>query len=292
MANNESQNNEQTVETNVVRVKLPTFWANNPITWFIQAEAQFTLAKITVESSKYYHVISTLPQDVAESVSDLLQNPPTQNMYKKLKETLIERHSLSVEARIKKLISGEEIGDRKPSDYFRTLQRLAGGNASVGTDLLKKLWLGRLPNVISVALIPHKEEDEDKILKVADQIWEAMQDSNVSTITRNQTSLQQQVVSQISNDELAQLRSEINELKKVVQSRSWDSDRSRDRFKDRNRSVSRNRSNSRKTYNPKGPMCWYHFKFGSRATKCSQPCSYKVPFHQNMSKNNEANSKN
>lgn len=281
--------NDQSIEANAVRVKLPTFWSNNPITWFIQAEAQFSLGRITIDSSKYYHVVATLPQDVAESISDLLQNPPANNMYAKLKSTLIERHSLSIEARIKKLISGEEIGDKKPSEYFRTLQRLAGNSNTVGSDLLKKLWLGRLPSLISVALVPHKDEELSKVMKVADEIWEAMQSQNISVINQNQSSLQQRVASSVSNDELSNLRAEISELKRMVQRNNSNFGRSRDRFRGRDRSASRHRSHSRKRFNPKGSMCWYHFRFGSEATKCNKPCSFRESSSQPQSDKNSKN---
>lgn len=274
-------NETLTGEANVVRVKLPNFWSNNPTTWFIQAEAQFQLARISVDSSKYYHVVASLPQDVAESVSDLLQDPPTTDMYKKLKTTLIDRHSLSIEARIRKLISGEEIGDKKPSDYFRTLQRVAGNSTTVGTDLLKKLWLGRLPNVISIALVPHKDDELDKVLKVSDQIWEAMQNSNVSAI-QNHSNLQRQVIASVSSDEISQLRNEINELKKIITNRDSSVDRSRRRFRGRGRSDSRHRSKSNRRYIPDGPMCYYHFKFRERANKCDKPnCPFKSSFKSN-----------
>ena len=33
------------------------------------------------------------------------------------------------------------MGDKKPSDYYRTLRRLAGSSTTVGDELLKKLWM-------------------------------------------------------------------------------------------------------------------------------------------------------
>lgn len=150
-------NSSVPTDINALLVKLPVFWSSNPLTWFIQAEAQFSLGKITSDVSKYNYVVATLPQDIAESVSDILKSPPNADLYTNLKKVLIERYSLSLESRIQKLVSGEEIGDEKPSEFFRTLQRLAGHCGTVGNDLLKKLWMSRLPQIISVALIPQND---------------------------------------------------------------------------------------------------------------------------------------
>lgn len=53
-----------------INVKLPPFWSNSPATWFLQAEAQFALNKIKSDSIKYYNVITSLSQEISESISD------------------------------------------------------------------------------------------------------------------------------------------------------------------------------------------------------------------------------
>lgn len=268
--NNEEHNHNanQNVPTdiNALIVKLPTFWSSNPRTWFIQAEAQFSLGKITSDISKYNYVVATLPQDIAESVSEILENPPNVDLYKNLKDALTDRHSLSLETRIRKLVSDEEMGDKKPSEYFRTLRRLAGSSGTVGDELLKKLWMSRLPQAISVALIPQKDDEVDKLIKLADQVWEAIKTANISAVSANSSS---------NNDEL---RNEINSLKAMIEKLSFDrSRRSRYRSESRPRSNSNNnRSRSRSSrYNPNGKFCYYHFKFGNKASKpCNKPCSF------------------
>ena len=50
-------------ETNAVAIKLPTFWAQQPKVWFLQAEAQFHIRKITDDTTKYYHVVAALDQE-------------------------------------------------------------------------------------------------------------------------------------------------------------------------------------------------------------------------------------
>ncbi|CAB0028412.1 unnamed protein product [Trichogramma brassicae] len=67
---------------NRVAVKLSAFWMDKPAIWFAQAEAQFALADVTVELTKYYHVISQLNLSVkiiavSHEYSDILAEFPT-----------------------------------------------------------------------------------------------------------------------------------------------------------------------------------------------------------------------
>lgn len=279
-----------TGELNPVKVKLPTFWNNSPETWFIQAEAEFTLSRITNDLSKYNYVVRALPQEVAESINDLLKQRPTVNAYKQIKEKLIERHSLSIEARIKKLINDETIGDRKPSEFYRKLLDLAGDCGTVGEELVKKLWLNRLPNVVSVSLIPIGETDIQTLIKIADQIHEAVQGSNLSALNYansqgnlqpnfqyNQASNFHPISNNTAPSSIESLQAEISELRKAIgqfRNNNNNHNRSRSRFRSRSPAPSRERSRSRRSYNPTGTQCWYHFRFGNRATRCNQPCSF------------------
>jgi hypothetical protein len=66
-------------------VRLPPFWAERPAVWFAQAEAQFTLAGIFSEKTKFYYVISQLDQRYATEVEDIIISPPERAPYTKLK---------------------------------------------------------------------------------------------------------------------------------------------------------------------------------------------------------------
>ena len=80
----------KTEETNAVAVKLPEFYKSNPDMWFASAEAQFILANITEESTKYYNVIKRLDESVAVAVSKYTSKIPAADPYTKLKAALIK----------------------------------------------------------------------------------------------------------------------------------------------------------------------------------------------------------
>lgn len=292
----QSDDNDKLSEnSNRVSIRLPQFWSNSPATWFIQAEAQFELGKITSDGSKYNYVIASLPQDIAESITDLLEKPPLANKYRELKTTLIERHSLSIELRLKKLISDEHMGDKKPSDFYRYLRQLAGSSGTVGDELIIKLWLSRLPHLINIALIPQKHESSEKILKIADQIWEAMQASNVSSVNSinqsNSFNSVKQVSQNIDDNRFEKLEREINSLKSMISNLNTNNNRSRSKSRSFSNDF-RQRSNSYKRFNSKERLCWYHFKYGNDAQKCIKPCAHSKHSAPSTSSNSKSNSTN
>ncbi len=56
-----------------VSVKLPSFWIDNPRAWFIQADSQFAISNITVSTTKFYHILSSLPKEVIDTVVDIVE---------------------------------------------------------------------------------------------------------------------------------------------------------------------------------------------------------------------------
>lgn len=263
----------ETQVNEAVNIRLPTFWPSSIATWFVQVEAQFTIGRILSDQKRYNYVVAALPQDVAESLMDLFQNPPEVNLYKTLKDTLIQRHSLSLEKRIKQLVSDEEIGDRKPSDFYRRMKQLAGATAAVGDEFLMKLWLSRLPHLINIALIPQSEGNLDTLLLTADRIWEAMQTSSSVSQINDRASTSNSTNS--SCDRFSKLEQEINSLKSMISNINFRNSRPESKSKENNvRNNSRQRSNSRRrNFNPQGSLCWYHYRYGDQARKCVQPCT-------------------
>lgn len=267
---------------NSVSVKLQPFWANSPAVWFIQAEAQFAIAKIKKDVTKYNYVLGALPQNVLETVIDFIQSPPALNIYDKFKETLIQRHSLSEERRIEKLLSSEQLGDRKPSEFLRALKQLAGSSSGIiSDDLIRKLWLRRLPQVINIALIAQETKPEAEVTSLADKIWEAS--SVVGGISEVNSNNKQTSSASTTQTEL---RSEINELKCMVEQLT--SRLSRQNFRSQ-RNSNRNNSRSRHRSRSRSGICWFHSKFGSNARNCATPCNFNKCSTSSKTNVNEKN---
>ena len=135
-----------------ISLRLPPFWPEEPELWFAQLEGQFALSRITKEEDKYALTIAHIQPKQAREVKDIITNPPVFNRYQTIKTALIQRLTDSKEQRIRQLLESEKIGDRKPSQFLRHLSTLAGTVAS--NDLLRTLWLGRLPTQTQAILAP------------------------------------------------------------------------------------------------------------------------------------------
>ena len=126
-----------------VSIKLPPFWPADLQVWFAQVEAQFTTRGITAQQTKFDYVISSLSPEFTTEVGDLLLQPPVENPYNTLKTELIRRTTTSEQQKLQQLISGEELGDRKPSQLLRRMQQLLGDQpgAPANNSFLRELFL-------------------------------------------------------------------------------------------------------------------------------------------------------
>ena len=120
-----------------VTVRLPPFWAEQPAIWFAQAEAQFPLANIGDEQTKFYYTISQPDQRYAARVA-----PPVHIPYATLRAVAVGRLTPSNERRIYQIITVEEMGDRKPWQFLGHLRTLA---PEMPEYIMRPIWASRLP---------------------------------------------------------------------------------------------------------------------------------------------------
>ena len=249
-------------EVHHVAVRLPPFWADKPTLWFAQAEAQFAVSHVTTELTKYSYVVSQLDSRYAAEVEDIITNPPAENRYEYLKAELIRRLSISEEQRVRQLISEEELGDRKPSQFLRHLRSLAGG-ATTQDKLLRQLWLRRLPPHVQAILAAQSELATDKIAELADKILEVSPNPAVTAVNAASVS----TVSDVGDiyHRVEELTKQVAILARTI---------NQQRFPRRTRTPSRERNSVQRDCSQKS-VCWYHATFADGAKKCKPPCNYQ-----------------
>ena len=212
-----------------VAVRLPPFWPDRPAIWFAQAEAQFELAAITRQRTKFNYVVSQLNQQQAAEVEDIITSPPEHEPYDRLKAELVRRLSTSREQRVRQLLSHEEMGDRKPSQFVRYLKSLA---PDVPDDFLRTIWASRLPPHVQAILAGQTEGSLDSASHLADRICEVTPQPVTASI------------SPAASENTAGLLERIEELSRQVASLRASQTHSRSQSRDRHRSQSRGRSST------------------------------------------------
>jgi hypothetical protein len=150
----------------IVAVRLLAFWAERPAMWFTQAEAQFTLAGISSEKTKFYYVISQLDHRYAMEVEVIITSLPERDPYTTQKTKLVRRLYPLREQHICQLFTLEEMGDGKLSQFRRYFRSFAPG---MPDDFFRSIWSNQLPSNVKAMLTGQPEGDLD----AADRIIEA-----------------------------------------------------------------------------------------------------------------------
>lgn len=228
-------------ELNATSVKLPTFWANNAVAWFAQAEAQFALRKITCDDTQYYYLVAALDSDTAARCSFVLTSPPQTAKYASLKKFLLSAYDLTEDQRAQRLLSMQDLGDRQPSEVMDAMLRLCGDHQPC--FLFRQIFLRLLPPSVRQALSTSATTDMRKLAQEADLILRAC-DATPSHLTVAATGTNQLPDANINR----------------VQGRFSQSFHKRQPPFDRRP-------------NQQGHCC-YHSKYGAAARKCLQPCTW------------------
>lgn len=255
----------------IAPLRLPAFWADKPALWFAHAEAQFELHRVSASRTRYSHVLSQLDQRQAAEVEDLLLAPPEDHPYETLKSELVRRLSASEEQRVREIVSEAELGDRRPSQFLRHLKSLAG-SSPIQDNLLRQLWLRRLPVQVQGILAVQADVPLDKLAELADKIVE---------VTPTPVPVVHAVAAAAApQPDFAALQRQLEALTAKVSSLLRDQ-RARPRSRSRPASAgaaqaaakpaAASASSSRAENDD---LCWYHNKWGGEATKCRSPCSF------------------
>lgn len=148
--------------------------------------------RVTADKTKYNAIVAFIDGTILQQVSDLVLNPPLVDRYKSLKDRILERFADSDESRLRKLLTGISLGDKK---------NFASSSRYEGTC--------KLPNQCQ-AILPISSEDLDKLAAMADKICDISLSAvcGISTErTRNTRNVKQ------SEDDLAaKLNTVVNRL--------------------------------------------------------------------------------
>ncbi|BHF74060.1 hypothetical protein SprV_0401714400 [Sparganum proliferum] len=147
---------------------LPTVWLGDIALWLRTVESRFALHQTTQEDTKFHYVVAA-PDGYRHRPPRIIDCPAKEAPYTALKEVLISRISLSTQKRLQRLISEEDLGDRKHTQLLRCLE-LADGQ-KLDATMFKQLFLQRLPPSVQAILAPNIPSSTVQMLaETADRI--------------------------------------------------------------------------------------------------------------------------
>ena len=237
-------------------------------------------------SNTYIHTYIHLLRDF----TDILRNPPADNPYTALSDAIHQRFGKSVEQRLRSLLSEQQLGDRRPSQFLRHLLDLAEAEGSQDSPIIREIFFNSLPAHTRPFLqcLP-PGTDLATIASTADRLLELPQADIASKPTgylaaltpttatagpaHTQPNLHELMHQLIAG--VTALTVSVATLVDETHRRSRPTSRSPSRprnHQQRDRSVTPDRSNTSSKSTP--AHCWYHRKFGVNARSRQAPCTW------------------
>lgn len=167
---NESRHNQYDTVSGVA-VKMPVFSSNNPALFFRRADAQFALRNITSEETKYLHVFTVIPDDIAEL---LVTEPTSPKAYTTLRDEVLSICDRTRHTKLAAAFADLQVSDERPSIILRRVRRIftdAGVPAS--DEMVIHKLIQALPPVLSDLLHAHTTQPVDAFIAIADTVWAA-----------------------------------------------------------------------------------------------------------------------
>lgn len=235
--------------TNAVQLKIASFWRKDPELWFFQLEKLFVIHNITTDNTKFNHVVSVLDTDVLSAVRRIVLSPPEKDKYDALKKGIIAAFADSKSTRLSQLLSGQEIGDQKPSQVLNNMIQTATG-VMEDQSAIRQLWTQRLHPTVRAVIAAHPPNHSlMDLARQADLVTEAIQVPIVNAISAQK---------QPETDKFEELSRQFEALATEVR-------HMRSEKKPPRRSSPQRDSG----------LCWFHEKFGNQARRCRPPCTFK-----------------
>lgn len=178
MADDEEQNPPGNNNVAHVAIKAPEFMDANPSAYFSILEAQFMLKNVSVSSTKFYNVISSLPPEVVGRLTpDVLASAD----YDLLKDTVVSIYEKTKPEILNKLMRNHSISGR-PSLYLNEMLTLAG-KIQLGEQVVRHQFIQALPSTISPIIASQNNLSLKQLGQLADDLLPFMNNHQVNAVS-------------------------------------------------------------------------------------------------------------
>lgn len=256
------QNSNEIAANCFARLQMPQFNEANMENWFYLLDFYFRAVGIAQDDRKFNTVCSQLPPGRITEFRQIIDNAPAEAKYDYLKEQLLTLMGTSRQKRLRQLLHEMQLGDKRPSQlYYEMLLKSEG---ILTESILIDLWTSRLPPSVQTAVIICSGSAREKT-KIADSVFE-----NIELTHANYVS------SATAEPSIEQLCAAVSNLTNQVQriAASVPNQRASNR-RGGNRALPGEGQWQSRNEDSKFDTCWYHRKFGTRATNCRPPCRFQ-----------------
>ena len=153
-----------------LQLAVPDFASTHPETWFLIYEVELRNRRVSDDLDKFYQLIPRLPVSLVHTLQPIIHNPPKENAYDALKAAILGELAPNLRDRLDGLFKSLRLGDQKPSLLLREM-RTAAGPGGVSDELLRELWLARLPESLQVILASTPEQSLDGMASSAGSLF-------------------------------------------------------------------------------------------------------------------------
>ncbi len=158
---------DPTFSVHRVAVKVPPFYRRNVSAWFRTLESQLKLGRITSSDTKFHHLVSHLPEDIAA----LLLSDKTPENYELLKEEVLRAVEKTKQEKINDLFDITDIGDERPSIFVRKLvSKMEQCGLNANDDEITQKLLRCLPPNVATPLRAFQDLPPKRVAAIADSM--------------------------------------------------------------------------------------------------------------------------
>ena len=240
-------------------LKLSPFWSNTPATWFAMAECQFHLRCITDEQDRFCILVAALSKESIRLVTNIFEDPP-QNPYTTLKVVLLKSHQLTDFQGVEKLHQLEPLGGCKPSELLAIMLEICprGQDTSL---FFQYLYLQHLPRELCIMLAEDNHADLRKTAEKADTLWAIHAKQCHDVVAAVEPEADSDIVAAIP-------------IRGGGRSGGSRGGGARGSGRPPN-SNQQDASTPRSLAQQSAGLCFYHWSFGEKGTKCHSPCLWQ-----------------
>lgn len=191
-------NRNEEVSISKMLVKVPPFMETAVTSWFFILEAQFHVAKITTNNSKFYHALANLPAEIVSRISLTELESKDFGILKNIVIRLFEKSKVDL---FNDLLSRQSMVG-KPSIFLRDILSSAS-KLNIPEEMVRIKFIQALPSNIKNVVAAQSSLNLDQLGNLADDLFSLTPVTTINSVTSTQQSKQFQQPKQFFREDFS-----------------------------------------------------------------------------------------